>query len=398
MSATLPLADRTIAEVGELLRRREVSSRDLTRGLPGTHRPRRGAAQHLPGRWRGARAGRGRPRGRKRSKAGEGAQPPPRHPVRAQGHLRDPRPGRRRAAERRPADHRRLAHPGGLPLRLRLGRRGSADEGRCRPARQDQPRRVRDGLEQREQRLRPGPQPLGRHHGAGRQQRRIGRGGGIGPGLLRHRDRYRRQHPPACLALRDRGIQADLRAGEPIRDGRLRLVPRPVRPARPLRRRCGGGAPGAGRARPARLDQRRHSGARLRRRADRRGARAAAGRPARVLRGGDGARGRGGGALRHRRHGGPRRRDRRGLAALHRPRAGDLLHHHPGRGERQPGPIRRHPLRPRAPATTTCSRTTCARAAPASGRRSSAASSWAPTRCRPATTTPTTSRPSRCGP
>ena len=30
MPATLPLADRTIAEVGELLRRREVSSRELT--------------------------------------------------------------------------------------------------------------------------------------------------------------------------------------------------------------------------------------------------------------------------------------------------------------------------------------------------------------------------------
>ena len=29
MPGTLPLADRTIAEVGELLRRREVSSRDL---------------------------------------------------------------------------------------------------------------------------------------------------------------------------------------------------------------------------------------------------------------------------------------------------------------------------------------------------------------------------------
>ena len=30
MADSLPLADRTIAEVGELLRRREVSSRDLT--------------------------------------------------------------------------------------------------------------------------------------------------------------------------------------------------------------------------------------------------------------------------------------------------------------------------------------------------------------------------------
>jgi aspartyl-tRNA(Asn)/glutamyl-tRNA(Gln) amidotransferase subunit A len=35
MPATLPLADRTIAEVGELLRRREVSSRDLTEACLG---------------------------------------------------------------------------------------------------------------------------------------------------------------------------------------------------------------------------------------------------------------------------------------------------------------------------------------------------------------------------
>ncbi|MDQ2853901.1 MAG: Asp-tRNA(Asn)/Glu-tRNA(Gln) amidotransferase GatCAB subunit A, partial [Chloroflexota bacterium] len=31
MADALPLADRTVTEVGELLRRREVSSRDLTR-------------------------------------------------------------------------------------------------------------------------------------------------------------------------------------------------------------------------------------------------------------------------------------------------------------------------------------------------------------------------------
>ncbi|MEX0626445.1 MAG: amidase family protein, partial [Chloroflexota bacterium] len=35
MPGTLPLADRTIAEVGELLRRREVSSRDLTEACLG---------------------------------------------------------------------------------------------------------------------------------------------------------------------------------------------------------------------------------------------------------------------------------------------------------------------------------------------------------------------------
>ena len=35
MADTLPLADRTIAEVGDLLRRREVSSRDLTQACLG---------------------------------------------------------------------------------------------------------------------------------------------------------------------------------------------------------------------------------------------------------------------------------------------------------------------------------------------------------------------------
>ena len=132
------------------------------------------------------------------------------------------------------------------------------------------------------------------------------------------------------------------------------------------------------------------AGARLPGGADRRHARPAPGRAARVLRRRHGAGRRGGGAGRHRDAARARRRDRRGQPAVHRSRPGHVLHHRAGRGEREPGALRRGPVRALAPAPTSCGTTTSAPAAPASAPRSSAGSCSAPTPCRPATTTPTT--------
>ena len=57
------------------------------------------------------------------------------------------------------------------------------------------------------------------------------------PGLLRARHRYRGLDPSAGVADRHGRHEADLRAGEPMGDGRLRLQPRPVRPVRDVRSR-----------------------------------------------------------------------------------------------------------------------------------------------------------------
>ena len=101
---------------------------------------------------------------------------------------RAPRPRRGAPARGHPArdqgsvlhrgrpDHRRLAHPRGFRPALRIdGHRQSLARGRG-AARQDQPRRVRDGLVQRHQLLRPGGQSLDRAgRGRGRWSRAAAR-------------------------------------------------------------------------------------------------------------------------------------------------------------------------------------------------------------------------------
>src|SRR5206468_1902947 len=65
------------------------------------------------------------------------------------------------------------------------------------------------------------------------QRRRRGRGQrAVGAG-----HRHRRLDPPARRPVRHRRPQAHLRGGEPLRDDRLRLEPRPGRPADPRRHR-----------------------------------------------------------------------------------------------------------------------------------------------------------------
>ena len=270
------------------------------------------------------------------------------------------------------AEQRRLAHPRGLPAAVHRDQRPQPAGGRRPGARQDEPGRVRDGLLERELGLRAGAEPVGPHARAGWLERRQRRRGGGGLRALGDRHGHRRLDPPARLAVRHRRHEAHLRRDLALRHDRLRLVARPVRPAhaRRDRRRADAGHPAG--PRPLRLDLARHPGR------DPAAERGAARRPAlRRL----GARGGGPRAGRGRRRAGDAREDRgagrRGRAgrdAERRPRAVRLLRDRAGRGERQPGPLRRRALRDALGATATSPRCTSRPATTASATRSSGAS------------------------
>ena len=168
--------------------------------LPGPHRPRRRAPEHVPGGRRGGAPSPPPAPPTGRSAAGEGARPAPaRDPVRPQGHLRHPGPRRRRCADSgalpTTAGSRILA---GYRSPYASDRGGAAHGSRRGPARQDELRRVRDGLVERELGLRPGAQPLGRDDRC-RAARRGGSSTAVaaGAGVLRPRHRHRRLDPPA---------------------------------------------------------------------------------------------------------------------------------------------------------------------------------------------------------
>ena len=106
------------------------------------------------------------------------------------------------------------------PARRRRGRR-----------RQDQPRRVRDGLEHRELGVRPDPQPA-RHDAGCPADRSGGIAAAVAAGFAASAlgSRHRRFDPPAGRAVRRRRRQADVRRRQPLRAGRVRQQPRPDRP------------------------------------------------------------------------------------------------------------------------------------------------------------------------
>ena len=117
--------------------------------------------------------------------------------------------GRRAAGGQGPVLHRGraepggIAHPRGLPPAVHGHRRSPADRGRRRAAGQDEHGRVRDGLVERELRLRPGPEPVGHRQGARRlvgRQRRGGGGGHWRRGRSAPTPAARSASPPRCAA------------------------------------------------------------------------------------------------------------------------------------------------------------------------------------------------------
>ena len=168
--------------------------------------------------------------------------------------------GRRAGRGQGPVLHRgrpepgRLEDPRGLPAAVHGDQRRAARRRRRAAARQDQPGRVRDGLLDRELGLRPDAQPVGPHARARRLVRRLGRRGRRRQRAVGDRHRHRRLDPPAGRAVRDRRAQADLRRGQPLRDDRVRVVARPVRPVHARRHRRRAAARRDGRPGPVRLD------------------------------------------------------------------------------------------------------------------------------------------------
>ena len=310
---------------------------------PRPHRAGQRRPQRLPGRRRRGSPGHGQ-RGRCRPRRRRGAPPSGRRADRGEGH-------RLHAG---PAHHRRLPDVGGLGAALRRHDR-AAPQGRPHAdPRQDQHGRVRDGLLHRALRLRPHPQPVGRHPHPRWLRRWLRRRSGRAPCPAGDRLRHRRLHPPAGRGHRIRGLQAHLRRSLAPRHHRPGLLAGPDRPVLAHRRRLRGPPRGHRWPRPGRLHQHRRPGPRRDRRCTLRpgGQRRHPVRPAR--RRGEGAHGRRRlpgrreGALRpaHRPAPRGRRRDRRGVLPVVRPGHGRLLPDPPQRGVLQPGPLRRHALRP----------------------------------------------------
>ena len=135
------------------------------------------------------------------------------------------------------ADDRRLEDPRELRAGLRLDRRRALQAARAAPARQDEHRRVRDGLVDRELGVRPDAQPVGPDARPGRLGRRQRGRGQRRARAVGARLRHRRLDQAADCALRQCRAAADLRHRLALRRRRVRLVARPGRPGREERPR-----------------------------------------------------------------------------------------------------------------------------------------------------------------
>ena len=155
---TEQLCDRAGSDLAGMLRAGEVSAVEVARSCLDRIEAVDGALHaFLTAHARGRPRARGRARRppHERRAAGRGR----RHPARAEGRLHHP--GH--------PHHLRVEDPRDLRAAVRRHRLGAPLRSRQRAARQDELRRVRDGLVQRELGLRTRPQPLGPRPGAGRQ-------------------------------------------------------------------------------------------------------------------------------------------------------------------------------------------------------------------------------------
>ena len=152
------------------------------------------------------------------------------------------RPQGSRLGARRPV-HGGLAHPRRVRLAVRRPHHRAAARRRGGDPGQAQHGRVRDGVVHGALGLRSDREPVGPGPGAGRQLGGIGRQRRGRPRPAQHRDGHRRLRPPAGRDDRRGGHEADVRAGQPLRDRRLRLVAGPGRAVRAHRARRRDAAP-----------------------------------------------------------------------------------------------------------------------------------------------------------
>ncbi len=135
----------------------------------------------------------------------------------------------------RGGDNGRIADPRRLHPALRRHRGVQAARRWRGDHRQDQPRRVRHGLVDRELGLWDHVQPMGPEPGSWRLIWGLRRGRRRGIGSPRARLRHGRVDPPTCLVVRCGRDEAHLRHREPVRADRIRVVARPDRPFHPHR-------------------------------------------------------------------------------------------------------------------------------------------------------------------
>ena len=157
-----------------------------------------------------------------------------------------------------------VSNPRALCAALRRDRRRAPRARRRGDRGQDQLRRVRDGIVERELGVRTGAEPVGQRSHAGRLERGIRGGGRRRSGAGRARLRHRRLDPSAGGAVRHRRAEADVRSRLALRPDCICVLARPDRPADTDRGGCGHAPWRAGGARSSRRDSRAAGRSRLR--------------------------------------------------------------------------------------------------------------------------------------